>query len=59
MSGKKKRGRPKEGKRTKTSFYIDDADLTILREISGRTEIPISRLLRKAIKNVILEHSKK
>jgi hypothetical protein len=43
----------------KTSFYADAADLAELRRISERTMIPISRLLRTAIKHVLKEYASK
>jgi len=46
-------------KQIKTSFYVDAADLEELKKISDRTMIPVSRLFRKAIKDVIKEYSTK
>jgi hypothetical protein len=45
-------------KQTKTSFYIEPERLAKLREISKRTMIPMSALLRRAIDIVIKEYSK-
>ena len=49
---------PKKTKKTKTSFYVDEDTLEKLKEISERTMIPMARLLRKAIENIIKEYSK-
>jgi len=49
----------KQSKQIKTSFYADAEDLAELKRISERTMIPVSRLLRKAIKDVIKEYASK
>jgi hypothetical protein len=49
---------PRKTRQTKTSFYIDADRLVKLREISRRTMIPMSALLRKAVDQVIREYSR-
>jgi hypothetical protein len=48
----------RKAKQTKTSFYIDPDRRAKLKEISKRTMIPMSALLRRAIEIVIKEYSK-
>jgi hypothetical protein len=47
----------KKGRKTKTSVYLDQARLVALKEISDRTLIPQSVLIRKGIDLVIAEYS--
>lgn len=46
-------------KQVKTSFYLDADLLRRFKEVSDRTMIPMSRLLRKAVEQIIKEYSTK
>jgi hypothetical protein len=46
-------------KQTKTSFYIDQPRLAKLREISKRTMVPLSALVRRGVDLVIKEYASK
>ena len=45
-------------KQIKASFYTDPERLAKLKEISCRTMIPMSALMRKALDHVIREYSR-
>jgi predicted DNA-binding protein len=51
--------KPKKKKRKKkTSIYLSPEQLAALKKISDRTQIPMARLLRKAVDAVISTHKK-
>lgn len=56
-----KHKKPKVGKgpKVKTSIYLDKERLSSLRQISDRTLIPMSVLIRKGIDAVITEYRNK
>jgi predicted DNA-binding protein len=49
---------PKKAKQVKTSLYLEADALEKLKQISEKTMIPMARLLRKAVHNIIKEYSK-
>jgi hypothetical protein len=50
---------PRKTRQTKTSFYIDPERLAKLREISRRTMVPLSALVRRGVDLVIQEYRSK
>ncbi len=54
-----KRSKVGKGPKIKTSIYLNQERLTALKEISDRTLIPMSVLIRRGIDLVIAEYTKK